>query len=79
METVIALDLMGGDIGAAATVPGALAAVNQFSSLGLVVVGRRADIYPAYAALLDHPRVQFHDASEVVDMNESPTAALKGK
>ena len=79
METVIALDLMGGDIGAAATVPGALAAVNQFSSLGLVVVGRRADIYPAYAALLDHPRLQFHDASEVVDMNESPTAALKGK
>ncbi|HAG45477.1 MAG TPA: phosphate acyltransferase, partial [Gammaproteobacteria bacterium] len=47
---------MGGDIGVAATVPGAVAALDQFTSLGLVVVGRRADIYPAYAALLDHPR-----------------------
>ncbi len=46
METIIALDLMGGDIGAAATVPGAVAALDQFTSLGLVVVGRRADIYP---------------------------------
>ena len=79
METIIALDLMGGDIGAAATVPGAVAALDQFTSLGLVVVGRRADIYPAYAALLDHPRLRFHDASEVIDMHEAPTVALKAK
>ena len=79
METIIALDLMGGDMGVAATVPGAVAALDQFTSLGLVVVGRRADIYPAYAALLDHPRLRFHDASEVVDMHEAPTGALKAK
>ena len=79
MDTTIALDLMGGDIGAAATVPAAIAAVEASPTLSLVLVGPEKKIRSQYGSQLDHSRLLFCDASEVIDMHESPTGVLKGK
>ena len=71
---------MGGDYAPRHVVDGALAAVRHFD-LGVTLVGRAAAID---AELVRHPdvdraRVRIVDAADVIDMAESPSAALRRK
>src|SRR5437867_4629415 len=76
----IAVDAMGGDYAPRHVVDGALAAVRHFD-LGVTLVGRSAAID---AELVRHPdvdraRVRIVDATDVIDMTDSPAAALRRK
>ena len=76
----IAVDAMGGDYAPRHVVDGALAAVRHFD-LGVMLVGRAAAID---AELVRHPdvdraRVRIVDATDVIDMADSPSAALRRK
>jgi glycerol-3-phosphate acyltransferase PlsX len=77
--TTIAVDAMGGDRGCAPVIEGALAYVREYSD-SVILVGKRERIteeisrYKASSAALG-----IQEASEVVEMNESPSAALRRK
>ncbi len=78
---IIAIDAMGGDHGIRSTVPGALDALQQHPDLTLILVGDasliRTQLQQVKSA--DHPRIQIQHASEVVEMDESPSHALRNK
>ncbi len=77
----IAIDAMGGDYGAQVTIPATLAISSRLSEVEFILVGDEAKIAP----LLDQvdqqltSRVRLHHASQVVEMGESPTHALRRK
>jgi len=76
----IALDAMGGDHGYQVVVPAALDSLRANPSLRLILVG---DEPVLRAALADSPelgdRITIRHASEVVEMHESPSKALRNK
>jgi phosphate acyltransferase len=76
----IAVDAMGGDAGPALIVDGALAAARHLD-LGVVLAGpvSRLEDEVAKHPLTDPGRVRFAPAESVIDMAESPTAALRRK
>jgi glycerol-3-phosphate acyltransferase PlsX len=76
----IAVDAMGGDFAPRLVVDGALAATRHVD-LGVALVGR-ADAIEAELQRhgdLDRSRIRIVDASDVVTMAESPSAALRRK
>ncbi len=77
----IAVDVMGGDTGVRACVPGALALLDESPDLGLILVGRHVDIESELARCGRYPRdrVRVVDATEVVAMDESPREAIRRK
>ena len=81
MAVTIALDAMGGDLGPAVTVPGALAALRSHPDLNLVLVGQRAVLEKELARHADAEggRIRIQEASQVVGMDEPPAQALRGK
>lgn len=78
----ISLDAMGGDFGPEVIVPAALNAVDCFDDIELVLVGNE-DVLANY--LSDHAksgqtdRISVHPASQVVEMDELPSQALRSK
>ncbi|TNF55767.1 phosphate acyltransferase PlsX [bacterium] len=76
----IALDAMGGDHAPAATVEGAIKAVNESHSLSVILVGNEKEIkkelknkkHPRSSILIEH-------ASQIVEMDEPPLTALRRK
>jgi glycerol-3-phosphate acyltransferase PlsX len=76
----VAVDAMGGDHAPSVVVDGALAAVRHFD-LGVTLVGARARLEGELARYpdLERGRVRLVDAAQVVDMSESPVAALRRK
>ena len=76
----IAVDTMGGDEGPATVVDGALAASRHFA-LGVALVGPagRLEAEVARHGEADLARVRIINADDVVDMAESPAAALRRK
>ncbi|HSE00593.1 MAG TPA: phosphate acyltransferase PlsX [Burkholderiales bacterium] len=81
MEVKIAIDCMGGDHGAHVTVPAALSVVRGDQAASVILVGRRDVIE---RELIRHnpvtnARVSIRHASEVVEMNEAPAAAMRAK
>lgn len=106
MEITIAIDAMGGDIGAKVTVPAAAIALERYPNIRLILVGQREileqqlrqvksgagrELLHKVAAAKNRDsalssvstnwseRIEIHDASEVVTMDESPTKALRFK
>jgi len=79
----IALDAMGGDHGIDAAVPAAFGYLSRSHDVDLILVGRQDVLDP----LLDagnlsaeaRCRIRVHHASQVVDMDEPPSKALRGK
>ncbi len=77
---IIALDAMGGDFAPAATVAGAVQALEKYDDLELILTGDQSRLlseleqhsYPA-------ERLRIEPAATVVEMGESPTVALKEK
>jgi phosphate acyltransferase len=76
----IAVDGMGGDYAPQVVVEGAVAAANDFAELEIVLVGQ---IDALKRELNRHKvlggKIVLQPASEVVDMGDSPVAALKKK
>jgi phosphate acyltransferase len=82
MEKVtIAIDAMGGDHGIGVTVPAAVYMLKKHTNLYLILVGFEESIKEQLKKnhALGHPRIVIQHASQVVAMDESPTAALRYK
>lgn len=80
--TKIALDAMGGDSAPASTVAGALEALEKYPDIELILVGDQPRIEKELihlGASPDKKRFSIHQASQVVDMSDSATDALRRK
>ncbi len=80
-KLTIALDAMGGDHGPGVIVPAALESAGRYPDLHLILVGDESRLRQAlngrekeYAG-----RVSVRHASELVEMHETPSKALRGK
>ena len=81
MDVTVAIDCMGGDHGPHVTVPAALDCLRRSEGVNIILVGLR-DVITAELRKLkaeSEPRMAVQHASETVDMDESPAAALRGK
>lgn len=81
METIIAIDAMGGDYGLDVTVPASFMMLEKHPHLRLILVGDGALLENK---ILDWPaaikaRAVIRHASERVEMDESPSKALRAK
>jgi len=81
MELKVAIDCMGGDHGAHVTVPAALGLARRDPAVSFILVGRQEIIQRELAAhqFVPDARVRIEHANEMVEMNESPVAAMRGK
>jgi len=77
----IALDAMGGDFGAGVIVPAAVAVARRHSDLRLLLVGQEQPLRQALAkeGATGMPTIEVRHASQVVEMDEPPSIALRGK
>ncbi len=78
----IAIDVMGGDHAPHAILDGALDAVSLLSSSDrLVLIGDEGAIAQSVAArrMADDAHIEIEPTTQVIDMDESPVAALKDK
>lgn len=78
----ISLDAMGGDFGPEVVVPAALNALGQFDDIELVLVGKREALeahLKAQSGPAQNDRLRIEHASEVVEMDELPSQALRTK
>ncbi len=81
MSFTIALDAMGGDHGPNVVVPAALSVLKEVKNLKLILVGdqeRMAEELKSHGAEVS-TRLQLRHASQQVEMDELPSAALRGK
>jgi phosphate acyltransferase len=81
MGVTVALDCMGGDHGLAVTIPAAVSFLDQHADANIVLVGNQAQVAKELEARAraDDPRIRVQHASEVVDMDDTPAVALRGK
>lgn len=77
----IALDAMGGDIGASVVVSAAVHAIGKNANLNLILVGDEDVIKSELATnnATTSDRLRILHASEKVEMDELPSRALRGK
>jgi len=81
MEVKVAIDCMGGDHGAHVTVPAALNVARGDPDASFILVGMQDAIereLRRHGAAPDL-RMSVRHASQVVEMNEAPAAAMRGK
>jgi len=81
MDVRIAIDCMGGDHGVHVTVPAALGVLRGNPDVSFILVGRQDVIEQQLARHDPVPdgRVSIRHASQVVEMNEAPASAMRGK
>jgi glycerol-3-phosphate acyltransferase PlsX len=81
MDVRIAIDCMGGDHGAHVTVPAALGVVRGNPDVAFLLVGRQNVIEQQLARYDPVPagQVSVRHASQVVEMDEAPASAMRGK
>lgn len=78
--TTLAIDAMGGDHGLTTTIPASLKALQEFPKLHLLLIGDEVSIAQKLASeKYDASRVSIVHAPQVVDMDEAPSKALRGK
>lgn len=78
---VIALDAMGGDHGPSVVLPAALAVLDEYPELSLILVGDETVLKDELARQKGrvNGRLRIHHASQVVGMDELPSQALRSK
>ena len=81
MQHSIAIDAMGGDYGIKVTVPASIQILQRFPEINIILVGNAVGIKRSLAKLKksNHPRLSVLNATESVEMDESPQSALKNK
>jgi len=75
----IALDAMGGDNGAEVVVPAAIDYLRRDPEVNLILVGREEVIRQHLGKSASDSRLQIHNATQEVAMDELPSRALRGK
>lgn len=76
----IALDAMGGDKAPYATVKGAVLALEEFKDIELILVGQKDKIEKELEKYnYDKNRLEIHHAAEVIEMDDDPVTAVRGK
>lgn len=79
-KVIVALDAMGGDYAPAETVKGAVNAVNSSDEIKVILVGRETQIKEELAKYeYDKNEIEIVNATEIIDMGDVPTAAIKDK
>jgi glycerol-3-phosphate acyltransferase PlsX len=80
MKVRVAVDAMGGDYGPRVIIDGALAAARHLD-VGLVIVGQTSVVHSELArhSDLDGLDLTILEAPDVIEMAESPSAALRRK
>ena len=76
----VALDAMGGDNAPSEIIKGAVDAVKDQDNVRVFLTGRK-DVIEAELAGYDYPRdrIEIVEASEVIEMGESPVMAIRKK
>jgi len=77
----ISIDAMGGDHGPKVVIPAAISALESHPNVTFILVGDEDTIreHLQLNGVQDEPRLIIHHASQVVEMDESPAIALRGK
>lgn len=75
----IALDAMGGDFGPSVIVPAAVDFVRRDQQTRLILVGREDAIREQLAGRELPPQISLQHASEVVEMHDLPSKAMRNK
>lgn len=82
-KVTLAIDAMGGDHGLSVVIPASIKAAKQNPSLHLILVGDEQQIIPCLTkhgvTLSYNQQLSIKHASEVVDMDELPSHALRNK
>lgn len=80
-QITISLDAMGGDHGPESVVPAAVQMVKKHPELHLILVGQEdvLEEHLKHAPRKLRSRLEVHHASQVVEMHEPPSQALRGK
>ena len=81
MPVTVAVDCMGGDHGAHVTVPAVLEHLARDPESAFILVGRQDAIESelARARAVPDERLRVRYATQVVEMDEAPASALRGK
>ncbi len=79
-KVVIALDAMGGDFAPAETVKGAVEAVHDYPEIKVILVGKEELIKEQLSRYsYKEDTIDIVNASEVIDMGDVPTKAIREK
>ncbi len=79
-KVIVALDAMGGDYAPAETVKGAVNAVNSSDEIKVILVGKENQIKEELAKYeYDKNEIEIVNATEIIDMGDVPTSAIKDK
>lgn len=79
-KVIVALDAMGGDYAPVETVRGAVEAVNAHPEIRVILVGREKEIRAELGQYTyKEENVEVVNASEVIDMGDVPTKAIREK
>ncbi len=80
MTITVAIDAMGGDFGPSVTAIAAAAYVKRNADVKILLVGKRELIEEEMRkAKVSSHSLEIRDASEIVEMDEPPAQALRGK
>jgi len=81
LNITIALDAMGGDHGPGEIIPAAESALKRHRDLHLILVGIEPELekYLSGIASTISSRIEIQHASQVIEMHESPSQALRTK
>ena len=75
----IAVDAMGGDYAPGEIVKGALKAAEAYPDITIILVGQKEKIVSCLPDKGISEKIEFYEASEVVEMDEHPASAIKKK
>lgn len=79
-KVVIALDAMGGDYAPTETVKGAVEAVNEYPEMKVLLVGKEEEIKKELSNYsYTDDSIEVVNATEIIDMGEVPTKAIREK
>ena len=79
-KVVVALDAMGGDYAPVETVKGAVEAVNEHPEIKVILVGKEDAIRTELTQYTyNKENIEVVGASEIIDMGEVPTKAIREK
>lgn len=79
-KVVIALDAMGGDYAPAETVKGAVEAVKEHPEIKVILVGKEKEVKDELSQYtFNTDNIEVVNATEVIDMGEVPTKAIREK
>jgi glycerol-3-phosphate acyltransferase PlsX len=80
LDITLSVDAMGGDHGVKVTVPAVIEALKTFKDLRIILVGDEVAIREQLSAHhFSSERLTIHPASQVVEMDDLPSHALRNK